>query len=206
VPGGLKPVRTADDVFEITVDGPAEARALAETLRAEGRAEDVVAGMDRVAVGFRPDQADAVAGWLRGIARVPAPAADAGDIIQIAVHYGGEHGPDLPDVCVALGLSVEAFIDLHTRREHRVELMGFTPGFAYVSGLPEGMEVARLDAPRPRVAAGSVGISAGFTGLYALDGPGGWPLVGRTFDALFRPDSDHPFRLAAGQRLSFRAV
>ena len=202
----MKPVRIADDVFEITVDSPSLACALAEHLRSAGRAEDVVAGLRSVAVRFPPDEAAGIEAWLSTVPVVSGPPPDTGIPIEIGVQYGGDFGPDLDQICAALGLSHDTFIAQHTGAVHTVEMMGFTPGFAYVSGLPASMNVPRLGDPRPRVSAGSVGISAGFTGLYSLDGPGGWPLVGRTPDSLFDPQSDEPFRLCAGQRIRFRAV
>lgn len=206
MPGPLTPIRIADDAFEIAVATPSLARALAGTLRSAGLAEDVVAGMQSVAVRFRPDRAAEIEAWLASLPDVPEPPPETAQPVEIHVHYGGEFGPDLDWISSALGLSPEAFIARHTEAVHTVEMMGFTPGFAYVSGLPGNMDIPRLDDPRPRVVAGSVGISAGFTGLYALDGPGGWPLVGRAVERLFDPASDQPFRLRAGQRLRFREV
>ena len=84
--------------------------------------------------------------------------------------------------------------------------MGFTPGFAYISGMPDGLNITRLDLPRSRVPAGLVGLSAAFTGLYALAGPGGWPLIGRTEATLFSPARANPFLLAPGQRVRFIAI
>lgn len=206
MPDRLIWTRAADDVFETAVTSASMARALAERLRDAGQAEDVVAGLRSVAVRFRPDHAAGVEAWLASLPEISEPSPETGPPVDISVHYGGEFGPDLGAVCTALGLAEEAFIARHTGAVHTVEMMGFTPGFAYVSGFPEGMDIARFDDPRPRVAAGSVGISAGFTGLYALAGPGGWPLVGRTLDRLFDPAGEEPFRLRAGQRIRFRAV
>lgn len=202
----MKPVRIADDVFEIAVASPSLARTLAEHLRSEGHAEDVVAGLHSIAVRFPPDEAAGMEAWLASMPTVSEPPPDTAPPIEIGVQYGGDFGPDLDQICAALGLSHDTFIAQHTGALHTVEMMGFTPGFAYVSGLPASMDIPRLGDPRPRVPRGSVGISAGFTGLYSLDGPGGWPLVGRTPDRLFDPESDEPFRLHAGQRIRFRAV
>lgn len=202
----LKPIRVADDVFEIAAEDPQEAQAIADGLRAAGRAEDVVAGLDRVAVRFQPDRAGEIERWLELPADLPSPQVSEAEIVEIGVVYGGAHGPDLARVGAALDLSEDALIKLHTSRVHTVEMMGFTPGFAYLSGLPGGMAIPRLDNPRARVAAGTIGVSRHFTGLYSLEGPGGWPLIGHTPEPLFQPDSDDPFRLKAGQRVRFRAL
>lgn len=202
----LSLTRIADDAFEFEVASPAQAQALANQLRAEACTEDVVAGLDRVAVRFRPEDAKRVATSLGGITSLPPPAQDTRPPIEIAVRYGGDDGPDLKQICADLSLSETALIALHTEREHVVEMIGFTPGFSYISGLPDGLSVPRLVNPRPRVPAGSVGITAGFTGIYALHGPGGWPLIGRTDADLFHADRDAPFLLSPGQRVTFRAV
>ena len=169
-------------------------------------AEDVVAGLDSVCIRFHPSRASVVERRLAQGLSEPIAAPEHGDLIDIHIRYGGEHGPDLDQICQSLSLSVDAFINMHSSREHRVEMIGFTPGFSYISGLPNGVRIPRLTQPRSRVAAGSVGISADFTGLYALAGPGGWPLIGRTEDTLFDASSDTPFRLTPGQRIKFRAI
>ena len=202
----LSPARIADDVFEFAVASPSDARALAELLKGHPLAEEIVPALDRVAVKIDLQNVDAVTAWLSSVS---IPEADAGTDLEpetIDVTYGGEAGPDLDAVCAALGLSRSDFIDLHTSRNHRVEMIGFTPGFAYLSGLPDGIEVPRLTQPRARVPAGSVGLSAAFTGLYALAGPGGWPLIGQTNAALFQADRDPAFLLSPGQPVRFRAV
>ena len=137
-----------------------------------------------------------------------APETAAGDPgeIELPVCYGGEFGPDLAAVCATLGVDPERFVALHTGGEHRVELIGFTPGFAYVGGFDTAAEVSRLAEPRLRVEAGSIGIAGGRSGVYALAGPGGWPLVGRTPVKLFDPQADDPFRLRHGLRIRFRAI
>lgn len=202
----LTPLRIADDVYEFEVTSPGQAQALANRLRAEIDAEDVVGGLDRVAVRFAPTDAARIADQLTDITAMPVVETDSRPPIEISVRYGGENGPDLEHVCDALDLSVDALIKLHMDCEHMVEMIGFTPGFSYASGLPDGLNLPRLDNPRPRVPAGSVGITAGFTGIYALHGPGGWPLIGRTDADLFRADREDPFLLSPGRRVRFRAV
>lgn len=206
MPTALKPARIADDVFEFQVETSKHAQALARELRTAGLAEDVVAGLDRVSVRFEPARAQQVETWLSGIHEIQLRNELVTPIVEISVQYGGGFGPDLASICEAMGLTKGAFIALHTESEHLVEMIGFTPGFSYISGLPESFEIPRLGTPRPRVPAGSIGISAAFTGIYALAGPGGWPLIGRTQERLFDPDASEPFRLRPGQRLKFKAV
>jgi KipI family sensor histidine kinase inhibitor len=206
MPAALTPTWIADDVFEFRVDSSRDAQTLASELRSAALAEDVVAGIDRVCVRFDPASFGEIQTWLADV--TPPNSADevTGAVIEIPIKYGGEHGPDLNAICEALRLSCDAFIDLHTQAIHRVEMIGFTPGFSYLSGLPDGFQIPRLSTPRPRVPAGSVGISAAFTGLYALAGPGGWPLIGQTDAPLFDVSSEAPFLLQPGQSVKFTAA
>ncbi|HMM58172.1 MAG TPA: 5-oxoprolinase subunit PxpB, partial [Rudaea sp.] len=103
----------------------------------------------------------------------PVAPIDAG-LIEIPVSYGGESGPDLDDVATQAGLMREAVIDLHCGTEYRVAMLGFTPGFAYLLGLPEVLRMPRRATPRTRVPAGSVAIGGAQTGVYPRETPGGW--------------------------------
>ena len=127
-------------------------------------------------------------------------------LVEIPVVYGGESGPDLDEVCEILQMSADEFIAMHTGAEHRVDLVGFTPGFVYVGGIGEKLNVPRRAEPRQRVPAGSIGVADGRTGLYALQSPGGWHLVGRTPKPLFDAGNDDPFPLQAGMRIRFVRV
>jgi KipI family sensor histidine kinase inhibitor len=206
VPADLILVRTADDTFELSVETSQQAQKLARQLRESAISEDVVAGLDSVAIHFEPSQAMAIEALVREWQLPPADPDRTSEIVEIEIAYGGDHGPDFARVCDTLNMSPEAFIALHSGRVHTVEMIGFTPGFAYLSGLPEKFKIPRLDNPRPRLPAGSVGISASFTGIYALDGPGGWPLIGRTNANLFDLNTESPFLLQPGQRVQFRSV
>lgn len=182
------------------------AQALAGAVRDMDMTEDVVAGLSSVCVRFHPSHANEVENRLAEYFGDALSAPESSDLMEVHIRYGGENGPDLDLICTTLSLTADAFIEMHTSREHRVEMIGFTPGFSYISGLPGNVKIPRLNQPRSRVAAGSVGISADFTGLYALAGPGGWPLIGRTEDRLFDASSDKPFRLSPGHRVKFKAV
>lgn len=202
----LRPIRIADDLVEIKTPTPRQARGLAHTLRQMACFEDVVAGLDAVTIRFKPPLFKQVLEHIDGVAELDVFPDRAAPTIVIPTRYGGSQGPDLHRVCDALGCSIADFVELHTSVTHTVELMGFTPGFAYVSGLPAEVQVPRLETPRPRVPAGAVGLSAGFTGIYALPGPGGWPLVGTTGLTLFEPASQAPFLLQPGQSVRFEAL
>ena len=118
--------------------------------------------------------------------------------VEIPVCYGGEWGPDLQFVAAHNHLSQEEVIKIHSEREYQVFLLGFMPGFPYLGELPFSIATPRLTDPRDRVAAGSVAIGGSQTGIYPIESPGGWRIIGRTALKLFDPAREFPFLLNAG--------
>ena len=139
----------------------------------------------------------AVLGGLDQIALPPS------QVLEIPVLYGGEAGPDLAFVAEHAGLTPEEVIARHTKPEYLIYMLGFTPGFTYLGGLDERLFCPRLQTPRTRIPAGSVGIGGEQTGIYPLDSPGGWQLIGRTPLRLFTPASGGQLPYAAGDRIRF---
>ncbi len=123
--------------------------------------------------------------------------------IEVPVIYGGAHGPDLEFVAQHNHLSPEEVVRRHTARDYPVYLVGFTPGFPYLGGLDETIAAPRLPSPRQRVPAGSVGIAGQQTGIYSVDSPGGWRLIGWTPVKLFDPAREPPALLAPGDIVRF---
>jgi len=198
-----------DDALSVTIEAPDKRRSAAAHLREFDIWRECVEGMQSVVVQF--DTAaisiDAASEQLRQqLEAATSQVTTQSSLIEIPVCYGGEFGPELGSICEMLGLAVDELIELHTSREYCVDLLGFTPGFAYVGGLADELDVPRLTEPRQLVPAGSVGIAGGRTGLYALAGPGGWPLIGRTPMALFVSAEKQPFLLLAGVRIRFTAI
>ena len=206
MPAPLSAARIADDAFEFAVADPKQAQALAAQLREANMADDVVAGLNRVTVYFDPVVTKDISAWLQTVKDPFKPSDAESEIIEIGLTYGGQIGVDLAMVCEVLNVSRDDFIARHTASVHHVDMIGFTPGFSYLSGVPKEWRISRLDSPRPRVAAGAVGLSAAYTGIYALPGPGGWPLIGQIDRALFNSDLKHPFLLKPGHRVRFRAI
>ncbi|SDX58769.1 5-oxoprolinase subunit PxpB [Hymenobacter psychrophilus] len=152
---------------------------------------------------------EAVAATLRErLARLPpgAAAAETGPAVEIPVCYGGGFGPDLEEVARHCGLSPAEVVARHAGADYRVYFIGFAPGFPYLGGLPAELATPRRASPRPLVPAGAVGIAGAQTGIYSLPTPGGWQLIGRTPERLFRPAAADPSRLRAGQRLQFVSI
>lgn len=123
--------------------------------------------------------------------------------VEVPVHYGGENGVDLESVAVKLQLSVADVIRLHSETIYTVYMMGFTPGFPYMGTLPDELLMPRLETPRTRVPAGTVAIAGIQTGIYSIDSPGGWHLIGWTPLKLFDPESDSPFLFRPGDEVKF---
>jgi inhibitor of KinA len=145
--------------------------------------------------------------WIED--RAPAmvqEAALAGRQVTLPVCYGGEFGLDLEMVGAAHGLKADEVIALHSGVEYFVSAIGFIPGFAYLRGLPEGLNTPRRRTPRTRVPAGSVAIGGPQTGIYPFETPGGWNLIGCTPWRLFNTYSQTPSLLRVGDRVRFRPI
>lgn len=133
------------------------------------------------------------------------PDEDAGVFkrVDIPVCYGGEFGPDMETVAKTAGLGVEEVIQRHSAPDYLIYMVGFTPGFPFLGGLDEKLFTPRLRTPRMVVPQGSVGIANNQTGIYPIDSPGGWQIIGRTPLTLFAPHRENPFLYQAGDRIRF---
>lgn len=129
-----------------------------------------------------------------------------GKVVHIPVCYGGEFGPDLDFVAEHNGLSVDEVVEIHTSIPYLVYMLGFTPGFPYLGGMSERISTPRLTQPRTKIPAGSVGIAGSQTGLYPIESPGGWRIIGRTPMKAFNPQMEKPFLFEAGNYLQFVSI
>lgn len=167
---------------------------LAQWVRGRLAADEVVPAACTVLLdGVDPREArEVLAGWQ------PGRTAYAGELVEVPVVYDG---PDLDAVARLVGLSADEVVATHSEIEHVVAFCGFAPGFAYLTGSP--WEVPRLDSPRPRVEAGSIGLAGALTGTYPSASPGGWQLIGRTDAVLWDATRDDPALLPPGTRVRF---
>lgn len=124
-------------------------------------------------------------------------------VVTIPVAYGGEFGPDLEDVAKYHGLSVEEVIQIHSEGDYLVYMIGFAPGFPFMGGLSERIATPRKETPRLAIVPGSVGIAGKQTGVYPLETPGGWQIIGRTPLDLFLPAISPPTLLQSGDKIRF---
>ena len=133
---------------------------------------------------------------------VPGAAAARveGPLVEIPVVYDGA---DLQEVADATGLSIEQVVDTHSSIVYSAAFLGFTPGWAYLVGLPPSLQLPRRKTPRTAVPAGSVAIANEFTGVYPTLSPGGWHLLGHTDVQMFDVDREKPALVLAGDRVRF---
>jgi KipI family sensor histidine kinase inhibitor len=127
-------------------------------------------------------------------------------VYQIPVCYGGSFGPDLDNIAEHAGLTPQEVIDIHTSTDYLIYMLGFLPGFTYLGGLDERIHTPRLANPRIRIPAGSVGIGGSQTGIYPMDSPGGWQLMGMTPVKTYDPNREVPILVEAGDYIRFVPV
>jgi len=150
---------------------------------------------------------DQVVGWVKGLTAEESREEDAPSVLkEVPVLYGGEYGPDLQFVAEHNKTSPEEVIRLHTSQSYLVYVVGFSPGFSAMGVVPPGIQAPRLANPRTKVPGGSVGIGGQQTGIYAVDSPGGWQLIGRTPLRLFDLEKDPPSFFQAGNYCRFYAI
>ena len=168
------------------------------------------AGAVRVAIEPGSDAESVVSGVVRAVeAALAGPGGaeeDGGREVVVPVCYDEPFGPDLDAIAGAAGMTRERAAAAHARAAYTVRFLGFSPGFAYMDGLPGALRAPRLDSPRTRVRAGSVGIAGGRTGIYPRATPGGWRLIGATPLRVFDPGRDGASLFRAGDRVRFRAI
>ncbi len=133
--------------------------------------------------------------------RLPEP-----ETVSIPVVYGDRHGPDLQWVAQYHNIAPRQVIDLHCQPLYRVYMIGFTPGFPYLGEVPEALNTPRRETPRTSVPKGSVGIAQRQTGIYPVDSPGGWQIIGWTPVALFNARRHPPSLLQLGDRVRFYEI
>jgi KipI family sensor histidine kinase inhibitor len=170
---------------------------------------DVVPTYNAVTIHFDPRIADrqVLTAEMRRLASAEesVPHSQA-RLVEVPVSYGGEAGPDLAAVAAFAGCTEAEAVRLHAATPYRVYMLGFLPGFAYMGSVDARIAMPRLDVPRMRVTAGSVGIAGTQTGIYPCESPGGWRIIGRTNVRMFDPARAEPFLLKAGDRVKFVAA
>ena len=143
---------------------------------------------------------------ILALARRPVPATIRTRRWRIPVVYGGEHGIDLEDVAKALNTTADAIVARHVAGHYRVAMIGFTPGWSYLSGLAESLHIPRRQTPRLLTPAGTISVGGVQTGVQCLAGPSGWHLLGRTAVRTYQLHRDPIFLLEPGDYVTFTPV
>tara|TARA_R110000868_G_scaffold145181_2_gene365156 strand:- start:62461 stop:63198 length:738 start_codon:yes stop_codon:yes gene_type:complete len=125
---------------------------------------------------------------------------------RFPVCYDLEFGIDLVEVAEKLNKTVEEIIKIHTSYSYTVYGIGFLPGFMYLGGLPQELEIPRRASPRPKVAKGSVGLAGKQTGIYPQESPGGWNILGNCTVPIFNPKNENPCLVKVGDKVQFYAI
>jgi KipI family sensor histidine kinase inhibitor len=187
-------------------------QALAAALRAREVPwiRDIVPALCGIALHFDPDHPDFPEGVLERCAELLAecvrPAArleGSGRTVQVPVCYAAQYALDMEEVAARTKLAPAEIVRRHAGSEHRVLMVGFSPGQPYIGGLDPRLVVPRRATPRTRVPAGAVAIANAQTAVYAFETPGGWNVIGRTPLTLFDPAREPPSLLAPGDRVRF---
>jgi 5-oxoprolinase (ATP-hydrolysing) subunit B len=156
---------------------------------------------DPVQIGF-----DALGEQLLALAQRPLPEATRTRRWRIPVTYGGEDGIDLEDVAKTLKTTPDDIVARHVAGDYRVAMIGFTPGWSYLSGLEKFLHMPRRQNPRLLTPAGTISIGGVQTGVQCLAGPSGWHLLGRTAVRTYQLHRDPIFLLEPGDAITFTAV
>ena len=198
--------------FSRHIDDAANRRVLAldRTLAREAIAgvTETVPTYRSLLVHYDPQQIDfsALSDKLAALAEVPVPATMPGRRWRIPVSYGGEHGIDLEDVAKELNTSADDIVARHAGGNYRVAMIGFTPGWSYLSGLEDSLHMPRRQNPRLLTPAGTISIGGVQTGVQCLAGPSGWHLLGRTAVRTYQLHRDPIFLLEPGDCVTFSIV
>ena len=198
-----------DDTLGLTLPNTLERNTLAAHLRQTGHWLEVIPGARGLSVQYDPLKIAPIEAKARletALASVVIPAETISKHWDVPVCYTPEFALDMSHITAQTGLTIEAIINKHTGTLFTVNMIGFTPGFAYLETAEPIPDVARLSAPRQSLPGGSVGLAGGLCGLYALAGPGGWLIIGRTPMPLFQPAQADPFCLNPGDTVKFSPI
>lgn len=202
-------IHICDDWISIKLPDWESVIAAQSALSASKYWTEIVPGIDSIAVQFdpalvSPDHAakmasDQMANLTRG-------GGNSRSTVTIPVCYEPEFSPDRHYIADRLGISAEILPSWHISQMHRVAMLGFMPGFAYLESLEQCPTIGRLASPRQLVATGSIGVIGRQSCIYSFDSPGGWPIIGRTPLRMFDPSKNQPALLSAGQNIRFESI
>ena len=198
--------------FSRTIDDAANRRVLAldRTLAREpiSGVTETVPTYRSLLVHYDPTQIDfdTLSDKLAELGQQPVPPTENTRRWRIPVVYGGEHGIDLEDVAKTLGTTPDEIVARHIAGDYGVAMIGFTPGWSYLSGLQDSLHMPRRQNPRLLTPSGTISIGGIQTGVQCLAGPSGWHLLGRTAVRTYQLHREPIFLLEPGDRVTFSVV
>lgn len=196
-----------DDCLRVNVEAQDDRHSIADQLRTTQVWTEVVVGKQDITLQFDPlsvSPQDAITRLETQLANQRPSPSNRAEIIEIPVSYAEEDAPDLRRISEQVGLTPSDLWAELSACVLTIDMLGFTPGFAYLTGVPSAWEIERLGSPRQSVPAGSIGLLTGQCGLYALEGPGGWPIIGRALVPLFDASATaSPLLYKANDRIRF---
>ncbi|GAA0479851.1 hypothetical protein GCM10009096_22260 [Parasphingorhabdus litoris] len=202
-------IHACDDWLCCPLKNLEEAQAAIAACREEEKWQEVVTGLDSIAVQFDPavmSPDEAIDLFTEQLLHPSIASIGSSTPITIPICYDPEFAPDREWLAEKMGLSADALIAWHSGLSFKVTMLGFMPGFAYLQCQEAIADIGRLPKPRQKVPAGSVGIIGDQSCVYSFDSPGGWPIVGRTPLKLFDPNRDDPALLSANQSVCFEPI
>ncbi|MFA7265677.1 MAG: allophanate hydrolase subunit 1 [Candidatus Nanopelagicales bacterium] len=201
--GSRDVIRYSQDSFLVKCEAEAPVDFLQKIDRIGGHALEAHCGETSVLVRFDPTQTDP-AELATTLETLEVDASETKrKHLRLRIRYDG---PDLADIAAATDLSIGQVITLHSQATYQVAFAGFSPGFAYLTGLPKQLHLPRRNTPRARVPAGSLAIAAHYCAIYPNSTPGGWHLLGTSNAELFNPDRNPPALLRPGTSITFEPV
>ena len=196
--------KTIDDAANqrvLTLDRALAAAKVAGVTETVPTYRSLLVHYDPLQIGF-----EALSEKLSALAEQPVPPVTSTRRWRIPVAYGGEHGIDLEDVAKALNTTPDDIVARHVAGDYRVAMIGFTPGWSYLSGLDKFLHMPRQENPRLLTPAGTVSVGGVQTGVQCLAGPSGWHLLGRTPVRTYQMHRDPIFLLEPGDHVTFFAI
>lgn len=202
-------IHICDDWISITLVSREAIFAAERSFSKEKCWTEIVPGLDSIALQFNPalmspDEASNLA--IQQLGAQVSAASDSHSAIVVPICYEDEFSPDRDLIAHKLGLNATDLPNWYESQTHRVAMLGFMPGFAYLESAEKCPAIGRLENPRQLVSAGSIGVIGNQSCIYSFDSPGGWPIIGRTPLCLFDPSRDRPALLSAGQSICFESI
>ncbi|MEO9468899.1 carboxyltransferase domain-containing protein [Parasphingorhabdus sp.] len=202
-------IYVCDDWVNCEVRNRSDIHAFGRILQESGCWQDIIPGLDSIAVQFDPARytpEEARNLFANLLQQSPKSAPPPPSLIEIPICYDEEFGYDIERVSELLKRSSDEFMAWHSSLSFTVTMLGFMPGFAYLACNQTIPDIGRLDSPRQKVAAGSIGMIGVQGCIYPFDSPGGWPIVGRTPLSLFEPGKSPPNILQPDQAIRFTRI